>query len=216
MFPLYDESVPRTKKPFLTIGLILINVLVFIITSSSINFEGIIYKWGLIPARILDGEGPLTFLSSMFLHANLLHLIGNMWFLWIFADNLEYNLGKFRFLVFYLLAGIIAFFFHIFTISSLESFLPVIGASGAISGVLGGYVTLFPKNKIRAFIMGYFRPYFFSIPAWVYALIWFFYQLVYAGIPGSIAYMAHIGGFLAGVILIFPLKKEIKQRIIYS
>lgn len=207
MFPLYDQSAPRTKKPFLTIGLILINVLIFLITAFGPDFERIIYEWGLIPARVLIGQGLLTFLSSMFLHADFLHLVGNMWFLWIFADNLEHSLGIFRFLIFYVLTGIAASLVHIFTIPSLETFLPVIGASGAISGILGGYVVLFPQNKIRAFMMGYFRPYFFSIPAWSYALIWFFYQLLYAATPTSIAYMAHIGGFISGMILILPFKR---------
>lgn len=211
MFPLYDESRQTNKKPVLTIFLIMFNVLIFLITAIGLNFENIIYEWGLIPARVMNQEGLFTFISSMFLHADLMHLIGNMWFLWIFGDNLEHNLKKFRFLVFYILVGIVASLAHIFTSSAQELFIPVIGASGAISGILGGYVVLFPKNKIKAFMIGYFRPYFFSIPAWAYALIWFGYQLLYAATPTSIAYMAHIGGFVSGAILILIFGKRIKR-----
>ncbi|MBL7156335.1 MAG: rhomboid family intramembrane serine protease [Candidatus Pacebacteria bacterium] len=212
MFPLYDESTQGTKKPFLVIALIIINVLFFLITSFVLNFEDAIFEWGLIPAKILNGQSFVTFLSSMFLHANFLHLAGNMWFLWLFGDNLEQNLGSIKFFGFYILTGIAASLAHIYTSSSLDLFLPVIGASGAISGVLGAYVVLFPKNKIKAFMIGYLRPYFFSIPAWFYALIWFGYQLIYATGESSIAYMAHIGGFLSGAILIFVFGKKVKSK----
>jgi len=208
MFPLYDESAPAKGPPFLTIGLVLVNVLIFLVCILSFDFEAIIYDFGLIPEKILKRESLFTFFSSMFLHAGLLHLVGNMWFLWLFGDNLEHALGILRFLVFYLFGGIAASLVHIFTVSPQGAVLPVIGASGAISGVLGGYVVLFPHNKIRALMMGYFRPYFFSVPAWFYALFWFLYQLAYAGTPTSIAYMAHIGGFLSGVSLILLFKKR--------
>ena len=151
MFPLYDESSPRIKRPFLTIGLIAVNVLVFFIFAASPNFENFVFKWGLIPAFVLSGQGLLTFISSMFLHADLFHLMGNMWFLWLFGDNLEHNLGSLRFLIFYLFCGLIASLVHIFTIPYSDTFLPTIGAWGAISGIQGGYMVLFPKNKIRAF-----------------------------------------------------------------
>ena len=212
MFPLYDESAPRTKQPFLTLSFIFINVLIFLTCILSDNFEAIIYEFGLIPEKILQGEHFFTFFSSMFLHADLLHLIGNMWFLWLFGDNLEHSLGSLRFLIFYFLVGIIASLVHIFTVSPQEAVLPVIGASGAISGILGGYVVLFPRNKIRAFVMGYFRPYFFSVPAWFYAFVWFFYQVLYAGTLTSIAYTAHIGGFIGGMILILFFKRKIKRK----
>ena len=212
MFPLYDESAPRIKKPFLTLSLIFINVLVFLVCILSDDFEAIILNFGLVPEKILQGKCLSTFFSSMFLHADLLHLISNMWFLWLFGDNLEHNLGALRFLIFYLLVGISASLVHILTVSPQEATLPIIGASGAISGVLGGYVVLFPRNKIRAFMMAYFRPYFFSIPAWAYAFFWFFYQLLYAGTPTSIAYTAHIGGFIAGIILVLLFKRKIKRR----
>ena len=216
MFPLYDESVPRTKKPFLVLGLILINVLIFLFTYLICDFEQTVFNFGLVPEEILQGKSFFTFLSSMFLHAGILHLVGNMWFLWVFGDNLEHNLGFLRFLFLYIFTGIAASLVHIFTVSTTDVWLPVIGASGAISGVLGGYVILFPRNKIKALMMGYFRPYFISIPARSYALIWFIYQLIYAGSPGSIAYMAHIGGFLAGIILALPLRRKLETKDFYQ
>lgn len=210
MFPLYDEAAPRIKKPVVVLSLIVINVIVFFVSFSEIDFERVVFEWGLIPARILGGQGLITLLTAMFLHADLMHLIGNMWFLWLFGDNLEYNLGRLRFLIFYLLAGLVASLVHIFTTSDI--FLPVIGASGAISGILGGYVILFPKNKIRAFIVLLFRPVFFSVPAWFYTFVWFAGQMAYVGAPISIAYMAHIGGFIAGVALVSIFSRKIKIK----
>jgi len=152
MFPLYDESFPSRKLPLITISLILVNIFVFLFTYFNPNFEGIILKYGAIPARILKEKAIFTLITSMFLHGGFLHLIGNMWFFWLFGDNVEKNLGKIKFLLFYFLSGILAGLFHIFLVSGKESMLPVIGASGAISGVLGGYLILYPKNKIRAFL----------------------------------------------------------------
>ena len=209
MFPLYDESFPSRKLPYITIFLILLNVFIFIFTYLSPNFEEMVLKYGAIPKRILEGEGILTLISSMFLHEGFLHLIGNMWFLWLFGDNVEKNLGKIRFLLFYFLCGILAGLFHIFLVSGEESMLPVIGASGAISGVLGGYLILYPKNKIRAFFMLYFRPIIFSVPAYFYIGIWFLYQFLSIGIPSPVAYFAHIGGFIAGMILVLFFRKKI-------
>ena len=212
MFPLYDESFPSRKLPYITIFLILLNVFIFIFTYLSPNFEEMVFEYGAVPKRILEGEGVLTLISSMFLHGGFLHLIGNMWFLWLFGDNVEQNLGKIKFLIFYLLCGILAGFFHIFLVSVEESMLPVIGASGAISGVLGGYLILYPKNKIRAFFMLYFRPIIFSVPAYFYIGIWFLYQFLSVGVPSPVAYFAHIGGFIAGMILVLFLRRKIIRK----
>ena len=209
MFPLYDQSARSQRPPYLTIFLILINVAIFLLTFFSPNFEEIIYQYGTVPDQILKGKNISTLLTSMFLHAGFLHLIGNMWFLWLFGDNVEVNLGFFRFLIFYLSVGILAGLVHVFSVSPLESNIPTIGASGAISGLLGGYVVLFPRNKIRAFMMLYFRPIVFDVPAFFYVGIWFLYQLLYAGTPTSVAYMAHIGGFIAGMILILILRRKV-------
>lgn len=202
MFPLYDESAPTLKTPYLTIFLIFLNVFIFGLTFFSESFNEIVFRYGLIPEKILDGENLKTLVTSMFLHGGFLHLIGNMWFLWIFGDNIENKLGKIKFLIFYLLVGILATLFHIFLISPEQKNLPVIGASGAISGLLGGYLILFPKNRIRAFFLFFFQPIFFYLPAFLYIGIWFLYQLEGVGTPTSIAYLAHIGGFLSGAVLI--------------
>lgn len=210
MIPLYDEAAPSIKPPYITIALITLNVFIFIITFG--NLEGMILKYGFVPAQFLKGENLITLLSSMFLHAGILHLIVNMWFFWLFGDNVEYNLGPVRFIIFYLLVGMIASIFHAI-FSPAEHFnIPAVGASGAISGLLGGYLILFPRNKIRAFMFLYFRPYIFSVPAYTYIAIWFVYQLLYIGEPTSVAYLAHLGGFLGGVILIFLMRRKIIRK----
>jgi len=210
MFPLYDQSARAQELPYITIFLIGVNIVVFLLTFLNPNFDQIIQEYGVIPSKILKGENLSTLLTSMFLHGGFIHLIGNMWFLWLFGDNVEHNLGPIRFLFFYLLVGILASLVHIFFVSSIDVKIPTIGASGAISGLLGGYVVLFPKNKIRAFMMIYLRPIFFDVPAFVYVGIWFIYQLLYASTPTSVAYMAHIGGFIAGTLLILSLRRKSK------
>jgi len=211
MFPLHDESAKHRKKPYFTIILIAINVLIFIFTFFSADFENeIIWEYGAIPDQILEGKSLLTLITSMFLHGGVMHLVGNMWFLWVFGDNIEHHLGKIKYIIFYFLTGIIAALIHIYTIPAEYMNIPTIGASGAISGILGGYAILFPKNRIRAFIWFYFRPIFFYVPAFIYVGIWFLYQLLYLGTPTMIAYMAHIGGFISGIILIKLFKKRRK------
>lgn len=212
MFPLYDESVPSRKLPFLTILLISLNVFIFLFTYFSPNFEKIVFEYGIVPSRILKGENLSILITSMFLHGGFLHLIGNMWFLWLFGDNIEHDLGKIKFIIFYLLCGILAGIFHIFLVSAEDINIPTIGASGAISGLLGGYLILFPKNKIRAFILLFFQPLVFSVPAFFYIGIWFFYQFLSVGTLSSIAYFAHIGGFIAGMILVLLLRKKIIRK----
>jgi membrane associated rhomboid family serine protease len=212
MFPLYDESFHSRKLPYITIFLILLNVFIFLITYLAPNFDKIVLEYGTIPARILKGEGTFTLITAMFLHAGFLHLIGNMWFLWIFGDNVEHNLGKMKFVIFYFLCGVLAGLFHIFLASGAEINIPTIGASGAISGLLGGYLILYPKNKIRAFFLVLFTPIIFSVPAFFYIGIWFLYQFLSACTPSSVAYFAHIGGFVAGMILVLLLRKKIIRK----
>jgi len=208
MFPLYDESFPSRKLPYITILLIFLNVFIFLITYLTPNFDKIVLEYGAIPARILKGEGTFTLITAMFLHAGFLHLIGNMWFLWIFGDNVEYALGKIKFLLFYFLCGILSGLFNIFLTSGEALSIPTIGASGAISGLLGGYLILYPKNKIRAFFLVLFTPIIFSVPAFFYIGIWFLYQFLSAGTPSSVAYFAHIGGFIAGMIFVLLLRRK--------
>jgi len=212
MIPLYDESALSLKPPYVTLSLIGINVLVFMIMLFSGNWESFLLKYGVIPKYIWQGENILTLFTAIFLHAGFFHLLGNMWFLWLFGDNLENNMGRMRFLVFYLLTGVIGNIIHVLIAPFKQFTIPAVGASGAISGLLGGYLVLFPKNKIKAFMMVFYRPYFFSIPAFLYIGIWFFYQLLYIGAPISIAYMAHIGGFISGIILVFFFRRKIIKK----
>ena len=213
MFPLYDESTSSLKLPYITLSLIFINVIVFIFTFFGENFEEIIFQYGTIPNQILEGKVLFTIFTSMFLHAGILHLLGNMWFLWLFGDNIEYYLGKIKFLFFYLAVGIFAGLFHVFGTSSDQASIPAIGASGAIYGVLGAYLILYPKNRIRAFTVFFFHPILFWVPAYFYVGVWFFYQLAYIGQLTSIAYLAHIGGFIAGVILILLLRRKRRRGV---
>ena len=212
MFPLYDESVPSRKLPFLTISLIVINIFIFLFTYFSPDFERIIFEYGAIPAQILEGKSFPTLITSTFLHAGFLHLLGNMWFLWLFGDNVEHSLGKIKFIIFYLLCGILAGIFHIFLVTIQDINIPVIGASGAISGLLGGYLILYPKNKIRALFVLFFRPFIFSVPAFFYIGVWFLFQFLSVGELSSIAYFAHIGGFISGMIIILLLRRKVKRR----
>ncbi|MDP3994513.1 MAG: rhomboid family intramembrane serine protease [bacterium] len=209
MFPLYDEETLSAKYRFVTLALILVNIVVFFSTAFSVDFESIIEIFGVTPGQVLSGSGLLTLFTSMFLHADLVHLLGNMWFLWIFGDNVEGNLGPLKFILFYLTVGVVASLIDVYTASPERLGIPTIGASGAISGVLGGYVILYPHNKIRTQFWAFFRPYVISIPAYLYLGVWFLYQLVYIGTPTNIAYMAHIGGFVAGAIFILPLREKI-------
>ena len=209
MLPLYDEKSPATSPAYVTIGLIVINVLIFLATIFSGEYEEVIFAYGAVPGSILEGEQLLGLVFHMFLHGGLFHLIGNMWFLWLFGDNVEYNFGKLRFLLFFFLAGLIAVFVQIILTADADLFMPVVGASGAISGVIGAYVVLYPRNKIRAFMLLFYYPLFFSIPAYFYVAVWFFLQLLYIGSITNVAYMAHIGGFLAGAILVFFFRRKV-------
>ena len=157
--------------------------------------------YGLIPAKVTGGEGYLTFLTSMFLHGGLLHLGGNMLYLYIFGDNIEDMCGHVSYLTFYVLCGIFASILQI--LSALNSNTPAVGASGAISGVLGAYVLLFPKAKILTAIYFGFLIRILYLPAYVLIGLWFLYQFILAliGLETGVAYWAHIGGFAAGLVL---------------
>jgi len=202
MFPLYDESHVRRKTPIITIGLIFLNTLIFFFTL--FNLESMVGEFGMLPQNILQGKRLETIFTSMFLHGGFLHLIGNMWFLWIFGDNLETRMGKIRFFLFYILCGFLAGFLYCFLSYNKE--MPVVGASGAISGVLGGYLLLFPKNQVRTLLpLGFFWTT-VSIPAGVFLIIWLFYQFF---LPGEgVATGAHIIGFLAGILLVKFFQKR--------
>jgi len=165
------------------------------------SIDSISTRYGLIPNDVLHGNRLSTLFTSMFIHADLIHLGGNMLFLYIFGDNVEDTFGHMRYLVFYLLAGIAASFAHIlFVINSPESIIPTIGASGAISGVMGAYLILFPRSRILTLVLLFWIS-IAAIPAVVFLGLWFVFQFLYGtlAVGGGVAYWAHIGGFVAGL-----------------
>jgi membrane associated rhomboid family serine protease len=210
VFPLKDEN-PTEIKPILTVSLIIANVAIFAACLLSGVFGDIVKSYGMKPKVLLSGQELHTLFTSMFLHGGFLHLIGNMWYLWIFGDNIEDACGRARFILLYLICGLIAALAH--TLYSPGSMIPTIGASGAISGVLGAYVVLYPRARVYTLIPFYIF-YAVKIPAIAFIGFWFVLQvlsaslLVVAGVTATVAYLAHIGGFLAGIALIYPLKKK--------
>lgn len=219
MFPLYD-TVPSRKKPYVVYILILVNIVFFIYqqTLSRAELIQFLYNFGLVPARItsqrwsqiwhlrtgLNFYSPkwFSFISHMFLHGGWSHLIGNMWFLWVFGDNVEDNMGHTKFIIFYLSSGVFAALVHF--LFNLNSQVPMVGASGAISAVMGAYYVLFPYSRVISFVPTFFLPFLVAIPAAVYLFVWFVFQII-SGIADSVvnsgvAYWAHAGGFVIGMI----------------
>lgn len=224
MFPIKDEN-PTFRTPVLTIALIVICSVIFMMQAAAGSAGGqeIVLRFGLIPSVLL-GENRLppelalnipafTLVSSMFLHGGWMHLIGNMWFLWIFGNNIEDVLGHGRFMVFYILAGLGAALAQI--LADPGSVIPMVGASGAISGILGAYILLFPHARILTFVfLGFFITTMHIRAVWFLG-IWFAMQALNAAATsgdggGGVAWWAHIGGFVAGVILLFLLKPKRK------
>ncbi len=211
MIPLRDLN-PARRVPIMTLVLIGLNALVFLYEQTlSVNgLQRLIAQYGVVPARFTDGvitagDG-LTLLTSMFLHGGWLHIIGNMLYLWIFGNNIEDRLGPIRFVVFYLLTGAAASVLQI--IIDPASSTPMIGASGAIAGVLGGYIVLYPHARVVTLVFIFFFVQVVSIPA-VILLGWWFVIQLFNGVlslgdytSGGVAFFAHVGGFVAGVILI--------------
>jgi len=177
MIPISDER-ESGKFPILTITLILINAVVFLFIFFNLDF--FIQEFGFIPEKVKNGERLYTFLSSLFIHASFSHLIGNLWFLWIFGDNVEAKIGRIKFLILYFLSGLGSLILFSFTTSNKT--IPVVGASGAISGILGAYLVLFPKNKIKAIVPFFYFYRIVSIPALFYIGIWFLYQFLYMSV----------------------------------
>jgi membrane associated rhomboid family serine protease len=206
LFPIGDDNSSRRPLPVVTYALIALNVLVFFIELN--QGESFIRQWAVVPRQLVanpSAEIPTIF-TSMFMHAGWMHLLGNMLFLWIFGDNVEDHLGRAKFLIFYLVCGIAATLAQVAV--SAESSIPNLGASGAISGVLAGYLVFFPKGRVRVLMRGRVV----ALPALVVIGLWIVLQLI-SGIAsftqsaqtGGIAYMAHIGGFVAGLALAFLL-----------
>jgi membrane associated rhomboid family serine protease len=217
MIPLRDD-IPRVHTPYAVILVILANVaLHYLLTSlHPLAQEDLYHVLGVVPARYafpdwadfvgFPAMGVVPFLSYMFLHGSWWHLLANMWMLWIFADNIEDVMGPVRFLVFYLLCGLAALLLHLFF--NLESTAPIIGASGAIAGVMGAYVMLYPRGKVLTLIPIIIIPYFVRLPAWLFLGFWFLSQVLsglfeqLSGMTQGIAWWAHVGGFVAGMILV--------------
>jgi membrane associated rhomboid family serine protease len=236
LFPIGDDNSDRSSTPIVNYILIAINVLVFVFFQGMGANDSFTYAFSTVPREIVTGqdqvtaprtiEDPvsgdkfqapglqptpftvyITLLTSMFMHGGWAHLFGNMLFLWIFGDNLENVMGRGRYLIFYLLCGIIASLAHVFTTVAFNGnqLVPSLGASGAISGVLGGYILLFPKRRVKVIMLRMLT----EVPAFVALGLWFAFQLISGlGVLGSgsqeggVAYGAHIGGFIAGLLLV--------------
>lgn len=236
LFPIGDDNRERTITPYINYLLILANILVFVLLQNLGENQRFTYKYAAVPEEIITGKDVvtgdqnyedtstgevftvpglgktpfsvyLTLITSLFMHGGIAHIFGNMIFLWIFGDNIENRIGHFRYLIFYLICGILASLAHVYTTYALGEnlLIPTIGASGAISGVLGAYILLFPKKRVSVIVF-----YFVTEMSALAAIgIWFLFQLI-SGVgllggsaqSGGVAYGAHIGGFISGMILI--------------
>jgi membrane associated rhomboid family serine protease len=226
VFPLSDDNEPNRGPAYVTLAIIALNVVVFLLFQQGSSDNEFTYAYSTIPAEIstgtdlttpqpitIDGQqyaipqapGPdpiqLTLLTSMFMHGDILHIGGNMLFLWVFGDNVEHRVGRLKYLVFYLLAGVIASLAQVAV--NAGSVIPSLGASGAISGVLGAYLVLFPGNRVLVFLLRFLV----RVPALAAIGMWALLQLLMGGSQifsgaegGGVAYMAHIGGFVFGLI----------------
>ncbi len=233
IFPIGDDNSDRTTAPIVNYVLIAINILVFVLLQGATGDNKFTSSFATVPEEIRTGQdvkGPvpikvgtqegvinlgetpspvyITLLTSMFMHGGWMHLLGNMLFLWIFGDNLENRMGRFKYLIFYLVTGLVASLAHVISTFTFGDnvFIPSLGASGAISGVMGGYLVLFPKRQVKVILLRMLT----SVPAIVAIGMWFVLQLVQAyGVisagpnsGGGVAFMAHVGGFVAGLILV--------------
>lgn len=235
MFPLYDDN-PTEILPLVTLLIVGVCIGMWILVQgggfSESALTGSVCTLGAIPAEItgrLSGTGSFpggapcqlgglawpTMITSMFLHGSWMHLIGNLWFLWIFGNNVEDSMGHGRFLVFYLLAGLVASGSHI--ASDPSSPLPMVGASGAVSAIMGAYLVLYPKARVHTLFIIIILIRVFPLPAWFFLLYWFSLQVAYSSLQlsgggGGVAFWAHIGGFVAGVALV----KLFQNRVLVS
>ena len=209
MIPLRD-TVRSKNFPAVNTALIVVNVIAFLWQlSQGPRLEDVFFLYGIVPLRYSDPsvsahftsfQQVLPFVTSMFLHGGIFHILGNVWFLYIFGDNIEDTLGHIRYLAFYLLCGVTAGLVHLFT--NWGSKIPTIGASGAIAGVMGGYLLLYPRAKILTLVPIFFFFQFFEIPAFVFLGYWLFIQVSspanFSSGAGGVAWWAHVGGFVSG------------------
>jgi len=222
MIPLKDDN-PTRSVPFVTMGIIGINLFVFsyMLFAGGNAAEGIVHRYAAVPARMFgigDGmtlAGAVSPVSSMFLHGSIMHIGGNMLYLWIFGDNVEDAFGHIRFLLFYLACGLAGAYAH--GLTDVSSTTPMIGASGAISGVLGAYMLLYPRAGVWTFFFFLFFWRVIRVPAFVIIGFWILLQFI-SGVTesgaghGGIAWFAHIGGFAAGVMIVFLSGRLIRKR----
>lgn len=232
MIPLRDIN-PTYSKPVVTIALVVANALAFVyeLGLGKAGQEQLFSALGMVPARLQlfrvspevgAADAFLPLLTSMFLHGGFLHLLGNMWFLWVFGDNIEDQMGHGRFLIFYLLSGVLAGLAHAFT--NLNSIVPAIGASGAVSGVMGAYLMLFPGSRVDTLITFGFYWGHMNLPAYAMILYWFVLQLLSGTLAlagpaaqrGGVAWWAHIGGFLAGAVLVWVFRRRQRRRVVVN
>ncbi len=232
MFPLRDDA-PRLSYPAVTLVLVLLNVAVFLYQVylgmvSPRAQMAFVEVFGAIPLRAeyaLAGKYPLVeglapVFTSIFLHGGWLHLIGNMWFLWIFGDNVEDQLGRFPYLLFYVACGMLASVAHV--VANPQSTIPAVGASGAIAGVMGAYMVRFPTARIVTLVPIFFFFTTIEIPAVVMLVYWFAIQFFSGAVSfggeasGGVAWWAHVGGFVAGAVLIWSRPKRRRYRRVYS
>jgi membrane associated rhomboid family serine protease len=219
LFPIGDEHNGRVLTPYVNYTLIALNVLIFLYqlmlpdTRSNPALTEFIVRWGAIPIEITRGHDLFALLTSMFLHGGWLHIAGNMLFLWVFGDNVEDTMGHVRYLIFYLFCGLAAGLAQV--LIDPASRIPLVGASGAISGVLGAYIVLFPHGRIRTLVVLGFFVTVVLVPAWVQIGLWIVLQL-FSGLAslgvatesGGVAFWAHIGGFVAGALLVWVFKDQ--------
>ncbi len=219
MMPLSDDNSARVRTPYVNIALIIINVVVFAVFQGMGANEQFTMSFATVPEEILTGTDVvfggnvgvtpipvhLTMLTSMFMHGGIMHLVGNMLYLWVFGDNLENIMGHKKYLIFYLLTGLIATLAHVFSSKMLggNTLIPSLGASGAISGVLGGYLLMFPRNEVRVLLVMYIMkvPAFITLGLWIAMQLWEGWGAL-GQQGGGVAYAAHIGGFVAGLLLV--------------
>lgn len=240
MFPYHDENKTQ-RTPYVTYALIGLNLLAWLLVQgagSAYSLAMSVCNFGLVPGEFTGGAQPgegflmaedlacvvdagrqyHTVFTSMFMHGSWMHLLGNMWFLWLFGNNVEDSMTRPRYVLFYLLCGLGAALLQVFTDPS--SIIPMVGASGAISGVMGGYLLLFPRVKVFVFVPLGIIPFNFALPAWTMLLYWLGLQLlggvggVLNGATGGVAFWAHVGGFVAGLVLVklFASSRELERH----
>lgn len=210
MIPIRDHN-PSGRTPYVTYALIALNVGAFLsywpLFSDPRALGQFYFEWAMVPVLVTEHGTWPTVLTSMFLHGGIMHLAGNMLFLWIFGDNLEEEMGHLGYLAFYVACGICAGLAHI--AAAPLSQVPTVGASGAIAGVMGGYLLLYPKAQVDVLLFFVFLIRIITIPAWIMLGLWFIFQ-IFGGVgsspaAGGVAYWAHAGGFVAGLVLALPL-----------